>query len=362
MVKAAIISLGSVSSKWTADAMRKYFESVDEINLKEIEVVLGSRGENKILVSQKPIGKYDCVYAKGSFRYSALLEVIATLISKESYMPYNPHALTLVHDKMLTQVMLEAENIPMPKTYVAATINQAKKILENSNYPIIMKIPSGTQGKGVMFAESYAAASSMLDTLETLRHPFIIQEYIETGNTDLRVIVTGDRIAATMRRRGKLDEKRANIHAGGIGEICEIDEKTKNIAIKTAKIVGAEIVGIDILDSARGPLVIEANISPGLQGITSATGVNVADRIAKYLYEKTLEWKQKDDSTGKTKMFSDLGIKDANSHPTEIITKLDFRASRVLLPELATKITKFNESDEYIMEILKDSLKIRKLK
>lgn len=293
MVSAAIISLGSVSSKWTAEAMRKYFDEVDEIPLKSIEVVIGDEGRSKIISNGTPLKRYDCVYAKGSFRYSALLEVLAITLSKESFMPYNPHALTLVHDKMLSQITFENEGIPMPKTHIAATIQKAKELLEKMVYPLIIKLPQGTQGKGVMFFESFATASSIIDTFETLKHPFIIQEYIETKSTDLRVFVVGDNVVASMRRIGKLDEKRANLHAGGVGEKVEIDKKTANIAIKAAKAVGADIAGIDVLESKRGPLVIEANISPGLQGITKATGVDVADEIAKYLYKKTLEFKHK---------------------------------------------------------------------
>jgi ribosomal protein S6--L-glutamate ligase len=363
LIKAALISLGSVSSKWTSDAMRKYFDVVDEIDLRAVEVRIGSKGDGVILVNETPLKKYDCIYAKGSYKYSQLLQAIATIISKDTYMPYVPQALTLVHDKLLTQIVLEKEEIPMPKTYVAATLFSAKKTLEKMSFPVIIKIPQGTQGKGVMYAESYAAASSMLDTLENLKQPFLLQEYIDTDNTDLRLIVVGDKVVASMRRKGRLDEKRANIHAGGVGEAYDPDAHTKNIAIKSAKAVGAEIVGIDILESPKGPKVIEANISPGLQGITKATGIDVADKIAKYLYDKTFERKNASTSVDANKVFNDLGIKsDEHTHKSEIITKLDFRGERILLPLLLTKMTSFKEDDEYCVEACKDSLKIRKLK
>lgn len=363
MLKAALISLGSVSSKWTAEAMRKYFNEVDEIDLRTIEVRIGTKESGVIFSKDKPLKKYDCIYAKGSYKYTQLLQTIATILSKDSYMPYNPSALTLVHDKLLTQITFEKEGIPMPKTYVAATLASAKNTLELMSFPVIIKIPEGTQGKGVMYAESYAAASSMLDTLEHLKQPFLLQEYIDTGNTDLRLIVIGDKVVAAMRRKGKLDEKRANIHAGGIGESYTPDENTKNIAIRSAKAVGAEIVGIDILESIKGPKVIEANISPGLQGITKATGIDVADKIAKYLYEKTSSRKGLVDNNDKTKVFNDLHIKNAGTeHKSEIITKLDFRGERILLPILITKMTNFKEEDEFAVEASKDSVRIRKLK
>ncbi len=364
MLRAALISLGSKSSKWTSEAMRKYFNEVDEIDIRTIEVRIGVKEEGVIFSNETPLKKYDCVYAKGSYKYAQLLQTISIILSKDAYMPYNPSALTLVHDKLLSQITFEKEGIPMPKTYVAATLLSAKKTLDSMTFPVIIKIPVGTQGKGVMYAESYAAASSMLDTLEQLKQPFLLQEYIDTGNTDLRLLVIGDKVVASMKRKGKLDEKRANIHAGGIGESFTPDENTKNIAIRSAKAVGAEIAGIDILESVKGPKVIEANISPGLQGITKATGIDVADKIAKYLYEKTLIKKSLTDNNDKTKVFNELHIKNAadTEHHSEIITKLDFRGERILLPNLITKITGFKEEDEFAVEASKESIKIRKLK
>lgn len=359
MIRAALISLGSVSSKWTLDAMRKYFDEVDEINIKDIEVNVSSR-EERVFVAGKPIAEYDCIYAKGSFRYAQLLRAITTELSHLAYMPIRPDAFTLVHDKLLTQLSLESSNIPMPTTYLAATVASAKKILEKINFPIIMKLPQGTQGKGVMFADSFASASSMLDALDALKQPFIIQEYIETDNSDLRLIVIGEKVIASMKRKGSGEEKRANLHAGGVGEAYEPDAYTKKIAIQTAKALGAEICGVDVLESIKGPRVIEANLSPGLQGITKSTGVDVADKIAKYLYQKTLEFKKKDKKQDTTKIFTELGLNGDKKTANEIITKLDFRGERILLPNIATKATKFTEDDEIVMEISKGKINIRK--
>ena len=111
------------------------------------------------------------------------------------------------------------------------------EVLKKVNYPIIMKFPKGTQGKGVMVADSFAGASSLLDALDFLKQPFIIQEFIETDGSDVRAIVIGDKVVASMARRAKEDEKRANIHAGGKGEAITLDSHTKKIAIDTAKVL-----------------------------------------------------------------------------------------------------------------------------
>jgi len=342
-VKAAIISLGSVSSKWTAEAMRKYFDTVDEINIKDIEINVSGK-TSQILCKGKPLDKYDCIFAKGSFRYAPLLRAITSILLKDTYMPIGPSAFTSVHDKILTQLVLQINNIPMPRTYLSSTIAASKQILEKMNYPIIMKFPQGTQGKGVMVADSYASASSMLDALSALKQPFLIQEYVETGGTDIRAIVIGEKVVAAMKRRATKDEKRANIHAGGVGETLEMDSLMKKIAIDTAKALNAEICAVDILENVKGPVVIEANLSPGLQGITKTTKIDIADCIAKHLYTRTLELKESKKDKAASNILTDLGI--ANGKKKELITNVDMRGTRILLPEVITKASKLSEKDD----------------
>ena len=254
-MKAAIISMGSKSSIITAEAMRKYFDQVDCINLGEIEVSLGK--EQGVFYQGKPLNNYDCVYLKGSFRYAYLLRSIASLLEgKVKYMPLPAQCFTTVHNKLLTHLTLEQHNIPMPKTYVSPTVNTSKELLKRVNYPIVMKFPEGTQGKGVMFADSPSSAASLLDALGALNQPFIIQEYIETGGSDIRALVVGDKVVAGMRRIAKAEEKRANLHAGGKGEAMILSIKTCKLAVDTAKALGADICGVDILEGPFRPVVI----------------------------------------------------------------------------------------------------------
>ena len=335
--------------------MEKYFKSVDDIDLKNIEVNLGSNAL-EVLYEGKPLGEYDCIYLKGSFRYETLLRSIATALYDKSYMPIKPGAFTVGHDKLLTQLDIQQHKIPMPTTYIAATTEAAKKILKKVNYPIVMKFPHGSHGKGVMFAESYSSAASMLDALAALRQPFIIQEYVETSGADIRAIVVGNKVVAAMKRKAEFGEKRANIHSGGSGEPCELDTYTKNLAIKAAEAVEADICAVDLLESVKGPTVIEINLSPGLQGITQATKINVADKIAKFLFTKTKELAE----SGKKETTKDI-LKEIEAAPSnEIITHLDFRGNRILLPEVITNITKFTEKDEFSIKASKGELAVKK--
>jgi len=359
-MEAALISLGSKSSLMTIEEMKNYFSTVDDISLKEVEVNLG-KGKLEVLYGGKPLPKYDCIYAKGSFRYAPLLQSITRALFNTCYMPIKPASFTVGHDKLLTHLALQHYKIPMPETYVASSLEAAKKILKKVNYPITLKFPQGTQGKGVMFADSFASASSMLDAFESLRQPFIIQEFLETGGVDIRAIVVGDQVVAAMKRKAVVGEKRANIHAGGKGEACVLDVHARKIAIDTAKSIGAEICAVDMLESVKGPQVIEANLSPGLQGITKATEINVADKIAKFLYERTKGLKEKGKKVEATKIFEDLGISTVEKNVQQIITNLDIRSNKILLPKVVNDIAKFTEKEDIVIKVDKGKIFIEKL-
>jgi ribosomal protein S6--L-glutamate ligase len=312
-LNAAVISMGSESSQWTAEAMKKYFNHVDELDLRKIDIKI-SGNEEEILYDGKPLKSYDCIYAKGSFRYAELLKSLTSILERRCYMPLSAESFTTAHDKLLTHLELQKQSIPMPKTYITATVQAAKKVLESIQYPVMMKFPQGTGGKGVMYAESYASASSLLDALHTLKQPFILQEYIDTGGTDLRIIVVGSKVIAAMKRVAGAGETRANFHSGGTGEKIELDAQTKKIATDVARTIKADICAVDILPSKRGPLVIEANISPGLQLISKTTKTDIADIIAKHLYEKTIERKNKEEESKKHKMIGALDHSSAHKN------------------------------------------------
>lgn len=356
-MKAALISLGSVSSRWIIDAMKKYFDSVDNLDLKEIEV--NTVGKLEVLYKGKEIGEYDCVFLRGSFRFQPILRALATVFHGNIYTPLTPSSFTTGHDKVLTQLELQKNNIPMPKTYLASGVDAAKKVLDRVTYPIVIKFPSGTQGKGVMFADSNASASSMMDALSALRQPFLIQEFVETGGVDTRAIVVGDKVVAAMEREPKEGEMRANIHAGGIGKACELDAYSKKLAVESAKVIGADICAVDLLQSAKGPVVIEVNLSPGLQSITKVTKIDVADKIAKFLYKQSKNFKESEKKKESSKILQDIGIKDSQKLK-EIITNLDFRGHRILLPAAVTNMTQFNDKDEYTIDADKGVLLIKK--
>lgn len=356
-MKAALISMGSVSSQWTLEAMQKHFDTVDSVDVRKVEISMEGGKAAELLYAGLPLPEYDCIYAKGSYRYASLLRAVTSFRQARAYMPLADNAFTLVHNKLLTHIVLQQANIPMPVTYLTSTTKAAKKLLDRINFPIVMKFPEGTQGKGVMFADSYASAASLLDALDKLRQPFIIQEYVETGATDIRAIVVGDRVVAAMQRVAVQGEKRANIHAGGVGETVELDAHTRRIAVRAAKALGAEVCGVDILMSIKGPMVIELNISPGLQGIRNATGIDVAEHIAKHLGRRTAEFRQCGQAASKSKIMDDLGFDPCTEK--EIVTNLDFRSNRILLPDFVTRLGGFDDS-EVVIKVKKNQATIQR--
>ncbi|MBI4139816.1 RimK family alpha-L-glutamate ligase [Candidatus Woesearchaeota archaeon] len=357
-MKAAIISLGSTSSQWIAEALKRCFDEVENLSLKDIEIEIGAQTGKGVLYKGKPLKQYDCVYAKGSFRYSTLLRAITTQLKKTTYMPTEEQAFTRAHDKLLTHLKLQEHGVPMPKTYIVPSAESAKKLLKKVTYPIIIKMPSGTHGKGVMFADSSESAITMIDTLALLKQPFLIQEYVETEGKDIRAFVVGEKVVAAMQRSAGKGDKRANLHSGGEGTPIFLEDPERKIAIQAAQAMQAEICGVDMLKGPKGPLVIEINISPGLQGITKATKINIAEKIASYLYKKTREFKGIKTKTV-TEELKEL-IPEENQPEKELITTIDFRGERILLPKLATTLSKIKEGEEIIINAKKGKIEVKK--
>ena len=355
-MKLALISLGGPSSANIVKEAKKYFTHVEQIDIRTLEVHASSADSLQVFSSGKELKTFDCVYIRGSHKYTLLQRAVSKAFWNEAYVPIKPSTYSVAHNKFLTLLELQKNGIHIPKTYFAGTAKAAKKILEDVTYPIILKIPHGTQGKGVMLADSLMAAKTMLDALETFKQPFIIQEYIDTDYTDIRALVVGNKVLA-MRRRAATEEVRANIHAGGIGEICDLDPTVEQVALKSAKVLGADICAVDILEG-RKPAVIEVNLSPGLVGISKATKKNVPQMVAKFLAEKTEEFLHQRASETKHQVVRDLRL----SKGKEVLSVLDVRNGLIRLPKFVTDLSGFTMNDEVTLVVHKGKIEIRESK
>ena len=334
---------------------KQYFDSTEHIDIRTLEIHASAEGL-QVFSGKREIKGYDCIYIRGSFKYTLLQRAISRAFMNEVYLPIRPAAFSVAHNKFLTLLELLKNGVHTPKTYFTATTHAAKKILEEVQYPIIMKIPFGTQGKGVMMADSLMAAKTMLDALETFKQPYIIQEYIDSDFTDIRAVVIGNKVIA-MRRRAAAEEMRANIHAGGKGEIIEISPDVEQIALKSAKVIGSDICAVDILEG-RKPAVIEVNLSPGLIGITKATNKNVAQMVAKYLAERTQDFLRKKKSSQNGKILETIRPR----RNKKILTTLDVRNGMIRLPKFITDLGEFTMNDEVTFVVDKGKVEIRESK
>lgn len=187
-------------------------------------------------------------------------------------------------DKFRSLQLLNRHSINIPRTVMLKSPKNLPEALEMvGGPPVILKLVQGTQGVGVILAESREAVESTLDTLWRLGQNIIIQEFIkESRGEDIRAFVVGGEVVASMRRKAKIGEFRSNIHRGGSAVAVKLSSEYQNAAIKSAEILGLKIAGVDMLRSKRGPKVMEVNSSPGFGGLESVTGIDVADKIVKF--------------------------------------------------------------------------------
>ena len=194
-------------------------------------------------------------------------------------------AITRSRDKLRSLQLLSRKGIGLPKTGFANAPGDTDDLLKIvGGAPVVIKLLEGTQGVGVVLAETKKAAESVIEAFRGLKANFMVQEFIkEAGGADIRCFVIGDKVVATMMRKGKEGEFRSNLHRGGTAELIKITPEERKTAVRSARIMGLNVAGVDLLRSARGPVVMEVNSSPGLEGIEKATGKDVAGMIIEFI-------------------------------------------------------------------------------
>jgi ribosomal protein S6--L-glutamate ligase len=197
-------------------------------------------------------------------------------------------AITRSRDKLRCLQLLSKRGIGLPITGFAHSLDEIQDLIKMvGGPPLVIKFLEGTQGIGVILVETSKAARSMIEAFLGLKVNILVQEYIkEAGGADIRCFVVGGNVVAAMKRQSKSSEEfRSNLHRGGQASAVEITDEERTMAIRSAHIMGLNIAGVDIVRSDRGPLVIEINASPGLEGIEKATKVDVAGKIIEFIEE-----------------------------------------------------------------------------
>lgn len=193
--------------------------------------------------------------------------------------------LLMSRDKFKCMQFLVEQGVPVPTTYFSADLHDAETIVaEKLGYPFVLKLTEGTQGIGVFLIEDETSAEQYFNTYSGSKTRVILQKFVsESFGRDIRIIVLDNEVIAAMERVASKDEFRSNIHRGGIGKLVDLTEEEKQLALKAIKGLGLRIAGVDIIRSANGPLLLEVNSSPGIEGIENTTKINVAKAIIDYI-------------------------------------------------------------------------------
>lgn len=201
-------------------------------------------------------------------------------------------AIVRSRDKLRSLQILSKNGLGMPKTaFTNFSKGGEKQLIEQvSGAPVIIKLLEGTQGLGVVLAETKKAAQSVVEAFHGLKARIIVQEYIkEAKGSDIRAFVVNGKVVGAMKRQGAEGEFRSNLHRGGVATVIKLSRAEKQAALNAAKALGLDVAGVDMLQSLRGPLILEVNSSPGLEGIEGATGVNVAAEIIKFVVDSVVK-------------------------------------------------------------------------
>ncbi len=222
------------------------------------------------------IGASRTFYGTAMIRHFEMMDVFSTSGSL---------AVSRSRDKLRSLQILSRKDVDMPKTVFASNKSSAKDVIALSGgAPLILKILEGTQGVGVVLVDSEKAAKSVLDAFYGMDVNLLVQEYIEeAGGADIRVLIVGGEVVGAMKRQGAEGDFRSNLHQGGSATAHKLTRKEKSTALAAARAMGLGICGVDMIPSARGPLVMEVNSSPGLEGIEKSTNIDIAGKIMDYI-------------------------------------------------------------------------------
>lgn len=199
-------------------------------------------------------------------------------------------AITRSRDKLRAHQLLARRGIGQPITSYAHSADATNDLINSvGGAPLVVKIMESTHGNGVVLAETRKAAEALINAFRGLEADFLVQEFIkESGGADIRCFVIGDRVIAAMQRTAAPGEFRSNLHRGGTASVVKLRPDERKLAVKAAQVMGLDIAGVDIIRSNHGPLVLEVNSSPGLEGIERATGKDIAGAIIEYIEKDSL--------------------------------------------------------------------------
>jgi len=286
-MKLAILSCGpnSYSTQRFKEAALQRGHNVKVLNTLKFAIDL-QRGVPDLYFKQKALSTYDAVLPRigASITYYGTA-VVRQFQEMDVFCANTAHGISNSRDKLRSLQLMSRHHIGIPRTAFVRDKRDVLPAIERvGGAPVIIKLIEGTQGIGVLLAESVKTAESIIELLQSQKQNVLIQKFVaESKGKDIRAIVVGDRVVAAMRRVAQGQEFRSNVHRGGIAEAVELTDEYKETAVRAAQIMGLQVAGVDMLESKSGPQVMEVNSSPGLEGIESCTGLDVAGAIIEYI-------------------------------------------------------------------------------
>ena len=244
------------------------------------------RGSPDLYYRQKALSTYDAVLPRigASITYYGTA-VVRQFQEMDIFCANTAHGITNSRDKLRSLQILSRHHIGLPRTTFVRDKKDVLPAIERvGGAPVVIKLIEGTQGIGVLLAESNKQAESIIELLQSQKQNVLIQKFVaESKGKDVRAFVVGDQVVGAMRRVAQGQEFRSNVHRGGVAEAIELDEKYRETAIRCTQILGLRVAGVDMLEGKDGPQVMEVNSSPGLEGIETCTGLDIAGAVVDYI-------------------------------------------------------------------------------
>jgi ribosomal protein S6--L-glutamate ligase len=274
------------SNKRIMEAARERGHTIDFIAIKNCYMDITASKPEVRYRGGESLGKYDAVIPR--IRPSATFygnTVLRQFAAQGAYCLNGPVAIGRSRDKLRTLQILSGQGVNIPKTGFADSPQDTKDLIKMvGGAPLIVKLLEGTQGIGVVLAETNKAAESVINAFKSMKAQILVQEFIkEAKGSDFRLFVVGDKVVAAMERRAAEGEFRANIHLGGTGYKAKITPQERKMAVQAAKAMELRVAGVDIIRSANGPMILEINSSPGLEGVEGATEIDIAGKMIEYI-------------------------------------------------------------------------------
>ncbi len=292
-MRIAILSRGKklYSTKRLVEAAEKRGHKARVLDTMDFSIEV-ERGEPRLYYRNKELSHYDAVIPRIGASITFFGTAVVRQFEQMGVFCVNPsHGISVSRDKLRALQVLSRHQVGIPKTMFVRHSREILPAIERlGGTPVVVKLLEGTQGVGVILADTTKVAEAIIETLSgPAKMMVLLQQFVkESRGRDIRALVVGNHVVAAMRRVAEGDEFRSNIHRGGRAEIVKLDPEYERVAVHAAQVMGLRFAGVDMLEGEKGPVLMEVNSSPGLEGIETSTEIDVSDHVIKLIEDEVL--------------------------------------------------------------------------